>query len=365
MRPRRVVAAALAAAVEIAVVTSVARAQVTDGAGRAATPANAVPPPATPDAVDVRGPRDVREAEAHFRRGVALYKDEDLGGALVEFKRAYELAPNYHVLYDLGQTYFQLQRYAEALDTFRRFLTLGAAQIPADKRAAVERDVQALEERVGLVDVTVNPEGALVTIDDEPVGTSPLAKPVTVSVGHRKITVSRPGFPSQERFVDVAAGDRTSVAFELTAPSSSPTPSPTFEPSGAAPVASADAASASPRVVVMSSPPASEPNRAGQWIAWGITSALGASAAVTGVLALAAKGDLSAELDTFPGNPDAIDEARSRTKAFGIATDALLGATVIAGGVALVMTVRHRSSPPPSSTNVGIGPRGLELGGRF
>ena len=43
------------------------------------------------------------EASQHFRSGVAFYKDHDFAAALVEFKRAYELVPNYGVLYNLGQ----------------------------------------------------------------------------------------------------------------------------------------------------------------------------------------------------------------------------------------------------------------------
>src|SRR4051812_31637230 len=61
-----------------------------------------------------------KEAGTHFQRAVQLYSEADYRAALVEFKRAYELAPHVTVLYNLGQTHYQLQNYAEALNTFER-----------------------------------------------------------------------------------------------------------------------------------------------------------------------------------------------------------------------------------------------------
>ena len=126
------------------------------------------------------------EAENHFRRGLELYKDGDAGGALVEFKRAYDLAPNYRALYNIGETHFQLQHYAEALKALQAYLSGGGSQIPADRRASVENEVRQLQGRIGQVQVQVNVEGAQIFVDDELVGTSPLGQPAIVSVGHRK-----------------------------------------------------------------------------------------------------------------------------------------------------------------------------------
>jgi tetratricopeptide (TPR) repeat protein len=83
------------------------------GAGMTvATPARAE---SAPEEVD---PAARKEASERFRRGVKLYRDADYVAALVEFKRAYELAPNFRVLYNLGQTSRQLKDYAAALDAY-------------------------------------------------------------------------------------------------------------------------------------------------------------------------------------------------------------------------------------------------------
>ena len=46
-------------------------------------------------------PDVVAQASEHFTRGVRLYQEDDFRTALIEFSRAYELAPNPAVLFDL------------------------------------------------------------------------------------------------------------------------------------------------------------------------------------------------------------------------------------------------------------------------
>ena len=43
----------------------------------------------------------------------------------MQFERAYELKPNYKVLYNIGQTYFQLREYVEARDSMTRYVKEG------------------------------------------------------------------------------------------------------------------------------------------------------------------------------------------------------------------------------------------------
>src|SRR3954469_14619078 len=79
----------------------------------------------------------LKEAGKHFQRGVALYNEADYRAALVEFRRAYDIAPNAAVLYNIGQTYYQLQNYAAALTTLQHYL--GEAGPTAPHRHEVEQ----------------------------------------------------------------------------------------------------------------------------------------------------------------------------------------------------------------------------------
>jgi hypothetical protein len=155
-------------------------------------------------------PSAVAEAGKHFQRGVTLYNEADFRAALVEFRRAYETAPNAAVLYNIGQTYYQLQNYAAALTALGRYLTEAGPTAPHHRE--VEQTIDTLQTRVGKVAISTSTPGADITVDDELVGKTPLDEPVLVSVGRRKITAVRDGRVTETRFVDVAAGDTVPVS---------------------------------------------------------------------------------------------------------------------------------------------------------
>jgi tetratricopeptide (TPR) repeat protein len=310
------------------------------------------------------------DAADHFKRGVTLYKDRDFVGALVEFRRAYELLPNYRVLYDIGQSLYQLQRYAEALTTFESYLAQGGAQVPAARRASVENDLKALHARVGSLRVSVNMDGAEIRVDDQTVGASPLDKPLLVSVGHRKITVSKAGTVPAEKFVDVAAGDRANVTFELVEPTSPnavaavpPPPAPQRrEPSREVPTTEPPATPA---------PEPEPPSSAPVWIAWTTTTLLAAGTAVTGALVLNTKSTLSSQLQAYPADPSAIDSERTRGKTLATASDILLAATAVSLAVSLYVTLSHGGAGPEKTgrngadVKLGLGLGGLQLRGDY
>jgi hypothetical protein len=302
------------------------------------------------------------DAESHFRSGVALYKEGDASGALVEFKRAYDLEPNYRVLYNIGQTYFQLQRYAEALTALRSYLSVGGSQVPPARRSSVLEDIRQLQARVAQVDVRVNVDGAQVLVDDQLVGSSPIEGSVLVSLGHRKISATKVGWLPQDAFVDFAAGDHATVSLELSPGTSTLAASPPAH--APLPAVEVDATYAH-RAQAMPSAPRS-PRSSVPWLLWSATGVLTAATTITGILTLSARSDLSNQLGTFPGNAGAIDQARSRGKEFGLVTDGLLAATAVAGGIALYVTLAG-SSPRAAKTGVeaGVGPSGVEVRARY
>jgi hypothetical protein len=298
-------------------------------------------------------------AETHFRHGVTLYKDGDYEGALVEFRRAQDLSPNYRVLYNVGQSLYQLQRYADALTAFERYLAEGGTKLTPARRTAVEADVQALRARVGEVEIGVNEDGAEVRVDDQVMGTSPLAASVRVSVGHRRIVVSKAGKASIERFVDVAVGDHAKVDFAF------PTSVAEVTPPAEAPAAVKEEITA-PQPPTS---PAAEPASSAQeltWLPWTATGVLAAGTALTGVLTLTSKQSLSNDLATYPGDPNAISQDRSRAKTFSVASDVFLAATAVSLGVALYVTLRsHHARTGAKDMWLRFGAGDVRLEGDF
>ncbi len=96
---------------------------------------------------------DIKDKEAkkeqsrrHYKQAVALRKTDNFERAAEEFETAYELYPNYKILYNLGGVYVDLNIHAKALDAYTRFLEEGGDKIPEDRRAKTNREVARLTE---------------------------------------------------------------------------------------------------------------------------------------------------------------------------------------------------------------------------
>lgn len=303
------------------------------------------------------GAKDSDEASARFRSGVEFYKKRDFTAALVEFKKAYELAPNYRVLFNLGQTSRELDDYATALQAFEQYLEEGGKEVPPVRIRDVRGWIEELKKKVGRVTVETNVEGAEVLVDDVPMGETPLTDPIVVNVGRHKFTATLTGYTQVQRVIDVSGMEESTLTLELVKierrqDKPDPTPPPPPPPEAKTPVA-----------------------------AWVMLSVTGAAAIVTGVmggLALSAKSDLDDQLDTFPGDPTAIQDAQSRTNSFAIGTD-VAGAIAIAGAVTTVIlfvvpigsgegsevTEGEAQGEGDASANVYVSPMGVGVWGRF
>lgn len=154
-------------------------------------------------------------AAGHFSRAVELYDEGDFATALVEFRRAYQMQPHHRVLYNIGQTEFQLQNYTGALQALRRYLTEGGEEIAPNRRAEVERDIVRLQARVATVHVRANEPNVDLFVDDRKVGVLPIADGVALNAGRRRLRAQKAGFAPDTREIELAGGDDVSVQFQL------------------------------------------------------------------------------------------------------------------------------------------------------
>jgi tetratricopeptide (TPR) repeat protein len=280
----------------------------------------------------------MREASKHFQRGIALYGEADYRGALVEFKRAAALAPSNTVLYNIAETQYQLHDYASALKTFQQYL---AAAGPNDShRQEVESNVRVLQSRVGRLTITTAPPGADVTIDDQPVGRTPLGGPVIVNVGHVKVAASLANRFPATRYVEVAAEDNLAVSLELSAP-----PSAGGAPGG--PPGLRGEAGPAPQ-----QPSAGAPRLAG-WITTGL---LAAGALTAGALAFKTSQDLKSARDTFPTTSSHLDDLASKTRRYAIIADSLAVGALAIGALTLFYPWSHGEGSGSSVARVTVGP---------
>ncbi len=186
---------------------------------------------------DLVADSQAHEAATHFDRGVKLYEERDWRAALVEFQRAYTISPQYRVLYNVGQCLYEVEDYVGALDAFEKYLAEGNGQIAAERRDRVEGTIGELRGRVAHIRIVTNVDGAEISVDDAVVGITPLAAPLLLSAGRRKIAASRPGRTSVVRFVDVAGEDSIAISLQLdSAPASDPGTSFSHPKDGRSPI---------------------------------------------------------------------------------------------------------------------------------
>lgn len=310
--------AALALAIVLAVTGAAARGHA-QGSPGAPAPSGGPPPTQAPAPAEAQA-----EARERFRRALELAEDGDFDSALIELRRAYELAPTYRILYNVALVYQQLKDYARALDTFERYLAEGGADIDEDRAEAVRTRMERLRGRVAYVVVKTAEPGAEIAIDDRIVGRTPLVHSLRVNSGQRRVTAKLAGRPVEARVVELAGGESREVQFDLR-----------------------------PAVVRI----AAEPTRAAVWIGWSSAAVLAAGAAVTGILSLDAKAEHEEQIDKLGVTRGELNDTRTRMDALALTTDVLAGAALVAAGVSLYLTLepsrpRPEEAPPGAALEI-------------
>jgi hypothetical protein len=293
-------------------------------------------PARTPTQANKRAesPVDVAEAKTRWKRALDLYDEGNFDAARTELRRAYEIAPNYRLLYNLGQIEFELHDYPAALVDFQQFLAEGGAAIPADRKAEIERDIEKLRSRVASIEIVVDVAGADVAVDEITVGTSPLAKPLVVSAGNRVLTVTKGGFSPAKRVVDLAGGDTARIELHLAEIAATPVGAPANSQVGA-PILAPTSFSTETAATSRSTAPL--------WISWGITGAFTAGAAVAGGLAFDASHALARERDTFGVSRTTLDSQQRKVSTLAAVADVAAGGALLAGIVSLYLSLAGRA----------------------
>ena len=303
------------------------------------------------------------EARERFQRATDLFEENNYPAALAEFRRAYALAPNFRILYNVGQICFLLQDYPCALDSFQRYLAEGTGQITAQRQADVQRDVGLLEGRVARLRIVADRPGAEVAVNDVVVGKTPLAEPVLVAAGRPRVSARLSGHLPVSKMIEVAGQQTATVELALIPEGV------TLGAAGAGIAAGAGAggaAAAAPTVSLSDRPdraPAGGSLR--PVLGWVVTGALAVAAGTTGFLALRSSSRLEQRRGEFGLNGPAELRDRSReTRRLALASDILAGATVAAAGVSLYFSLSGPSRAEPLAA-LRIGPGAVVLGGAF
>jgi len=278
------------------------------------------------------------EAAQRFQRGLVFYGDGDYALALIEFDRAYQLVPDYRVLYNIGQVSIQLSRFARARVALTQYLKEGGASIPAERIEQVNRDLRMLEDRTAYLELDTTPAGVEIFVDDRSQGETPLAEPLLLDAGEHQVVLKKKGFQTVTRRIVLAGSERLPLSVELV-PEEQVVIVQKPEPEAQKPL------------------PQDQPERKGPHpavYAWIGTGVLATAAITTGILGLDAK----SRYDAIAGEPDPdqddLDAAGSEARALFLACDILSLSTAVALGTSLYLTLHKPKAKATVSASAAL-----------
>jgi hypothetical protein len=250
----------------------------------------------------------IKGGDKYTRRGKTAEAQSQYERALVSYEKAYELSGNPQVFYAIAAAEEKLGKTHEALLHYRA-VTLQVTDNPKLIELANQR-LGALSQDVGLLTATIDPEGANLALDGDPVGTSPMSQPLVLAPGTYTLQITADGFQPMEVKLLIEGGSESERTFKL-----EPVPVVFDKPKQAPkPIARPKTGPAPSKLLV--------------WVGLGATLALSGVATTTGVLALSRH-------KTFE-DPDATpaerESARDSGKKLSLTTDLCLAGAVIAAG---------------------------------
>jgi hypothetical protein len=262
-----------------------------------------------------------------FQEGAAAYARGDFRAAALSFEEAYRRAPRGATMYDAGVAWAQAKDWERAADDFET--AISDAELDPKHAADARRRLEDAERRVGRIEITA-PPGARVTVG--PLHAVEPPAHAHLLPGNYPVEVRFASGETTTRTVAVAAGEKTSSAFEPTlssVPSAMPAPAPPPPPP----------------VLVQAAPPGRAPmsyEKLG-WVAVGGT-ALGAGiATIFGIEALHARDQF---FDSHETNASYHDRAATlRTE-----TNIAWGVTAVLAVVGVTLIVLDRVRTPPVKT---------------
>ncbi len=257
-----------------------------------------------------------KEASAHFRRGVELFQVGAYRAALVAFETAHATAPDYRLLYNIGQTKLKLEDYVGAIESYEHYLSQGGPEVPPARREDVETQLVAIRKRVGRIAITTDEAGAQVLVDDVPVGVAPMSKTIAVNGGRHRVDVKAREGATATEVIEVAGGELKEVTLQPTRQG----------------IAAASWAAAMKRWSPMQ-------RRAIGAFTGGGAAAIGAI--VWGVLAARKTDDLEEAKKQAGVSPSTVEALRSSAKAYAITSNVLSALTIAAGVTGVVLWFRE------------------------
>jgi hypothetical protein len=173
------------------------------------------------------------DAEALIKQGIGLRRAGKDREALVLFQRALEQQPTPKALAQVGLCEHAVGLWVAAETHLEEALRQEKDPWIRKNKAVLQGALDYVKGKLGSIEIWGTPDGAVVTVDDQPAGTLPMSRPARAPEGARTVKIEAPGFVADSRTVEVRRGEmsREHVALvAVAAPPPPPPPRPTGRP---------------------------------------------------------------------------------------------------------------------------------------
>ncbi len=155
------------------------------------------------------------EATALIEHGVQLRQAGNDDDALNEFRRADQIFASPHAKAQIALAEQALGQWVAAERDLRVALgSTGNAWVERN-RVALTQALTQIATRLGSLEIRTETPGTQISVNEQVVGTAPLAEPIRVAVGTVTIELRSPGFVTQRRSVEMTSGGRMREVFTL------------------------------------------------------------------------------------------------------------------------------------------------------
>jgi hypothetical protein len=162
-------------------------------------------------------PQATGKRQRLLNEGLALRRKGDDKGALERFEAALVFGRDARVLAQIALAEEALGRWSKSYVHLREALTDSGHRWIQGNRSLLEAELKKIEGEIGRLEVSVNMEGAEVTVDGESMGLSPLREQIISNPGTVVVSVAKEGFVTVTRPVAVDAGGLTRSDVSLVA----------------------------------------------------------------------------------------------------------------------------------------------------
>lgn len=334
------------------------------------------------------------QAREQFNQGISQYEASQYEAALESFQEAYRLSPHPLVRVNMANCYDRLGKPVEALFHFERFLSeTEGDRSRAAQRTEVESALRRLKRSVGELNLRVIPDGSMVRVDETEERRSPIVEPIVLAAGDHVIVVTRPGFATTERRVQIRGGqiENVNITLDREAVSEAPPPMPVIAPLTEAEeasleepdtLASEEVSEAQPQAAEdapLSTLPPEERNNT-MWtppviIASVVSGTFLVGAGLMGLAAMKADADFEG-FAAQSRNPAlsmreqesarrAAISAADRADGRALTADLLFAGALISGAAAVFFALTQDDASEADDLTLRLSPTGAALGGRF